>query len=81
MFINANLKRLYWVGILDEMGMSRAQFISWLDEQKAAGTPVTVTYFPNGSFNTIEETDLNSKINGIPFVEGTQIDVKYLTHS
>lgn len=73
-----------------------AEFKTWLDEQKAAGTPVTLVYVRaepvieyvdpvqitsvRGT-NIIEETDLNYNMFGIPFVEGTQIDVKYLTHS
>ena len=72
------------------------KFNAWLDEQKAAGTPVILVYqlaspvieyvdpvqitSVRGA-NIIEETDLNSNMFGIPFVEGTQIDVKYLTHS
>ena len=59
------------------------KFKAWLDEQKAAGKPVILVYqlaspvieyvdpvqitSVRGT-NIIEETDLNSKINGIPFV-------------
>lgn len=72
------------------------KFKAWLDEQKAKGTPVigilqstepVIEYVDPVQItsvrgtNIIEETNLNSNMFGIPFVEGTQIDVKYLTHS
>jgi hypothetical protein len=67
-------------------------FKVWLDSEKAAGRPVTLVYQLANPItinvinniiinNIIEETDFNSEMFGIPFVEGTQIDVKYLTHS
>lgn len=59
-----------------------AEFTAWLVEQDKAGTPVLLTYvlaepisgIVSGDVTIIEE-DVNSAVTG------TQIDVKYLTHS
>ena len=96
MWVGANSTQIYWIGVLDALGMTLDEFKVWLVEQKNTGIPVTVMYADGSETaeyvdpvqitsvrgtNVIAETDLNSKIFGIPFVEGTQIDVKYLTHS
>lgn len=96
MWVGANSTQIYWIGVLDALGMTLDEFKNWLVEQKEAGMPVTVMYADESETaeyvdpiqitsvrgaNVIEETDLNSNMFGIPFVEGTQIDVKYLTHS
>lgn len=43
--IGNNTKHIYWIGILDTLGMSTVEeFTEWLTNQKTAGTPVQIVY-------------------------------------
>jgi hypothetical protein len=70
-----NSTNLIWYGILDALGMTTVdEFKTWLSIQKASGTPVTVVYkFKEPVIEYVEPVPCN--------MPGTQIDVKYLTHS
>lgn len=79
---------LVWYGILDTLGMTTAdEFKTWLSTQKAAGTPVTVVYkFAEPVIEYVEPISIASvrgtnAISESGDITGTQIDVKYLTHS
>lgn len=84
----ANNRYIYWIGILDALGMTtRDEFVTWIDEQNAAGTPLTVVYALNEPVvEYVAPIKLTSKRGANSITEsgsmsGTEIDVKYLAHS